>query len=289
MSTSDPTTTPSPSGADADQPTVDRDRSDAGQVVADAAEVYETFFVPALFSDWPPILLDRAGVTDGNRILDVGCGTGVLARAAVEWVGAAGEVVGVDLNPGMLAVAGRAATEVTWRQGAAEELPFDDDSFDRVLSQFALMFFADRDAGVGEMARVARPGTPVTVATWATLDDTPGYAAMAALLDRLFGPEVASAIEAPYVLGRPDDVTDLLSTHLDGVTVEVVDGTARFPSIDDWVRTDIRGWTLADVLSDAQFDVLIAEARRDLARFADDDGRVRFTAPAVVATGRARS
>ncbi len=290
MSTSERTTIPPTTASDGvdQQPAVDRARSDAGQVAADAAEVYERFFVPALFGDWPPILLDRAGVADGHRVLDVGCGTGVVARAAVGRVGDDGEVVGLDLNPGMLAVAARAAPDVTWRQGAVEELPFETDSFDRVLSQFALMFFADRDAGVAEMARVARPGTPVTVATWATLADTPGYAAMAALLDRLFGPEVASAIEAPYVLGEPQAVGELLSGHLDDVAVEVVDGTARFPSIDDWVRTDIRGWTLSDALTDTQFDVLLTEARRDLARFADGDGRVRFPAPALVTTGLAR-
>lgn len=267
---------------------IDTDRSNAGQVAAAAAEIYERFFVPALFGPWPPILLDRVGLEPGHRVLDVGCGTGIVARAAAARVGAGGMVVGVDPNPGMLQVASAAAPGVTWREGRAEELPFESDSFDRVFSQFALMFFEDRARALTEMARVVRSGSPVTVATWATLDDTPGYAAMAALLERLFGVEAADAIRAPYVLGDAGELGALFGAALDEVEVTMVDGLARFESIEDWVHTDIRGWTLAEAINDTQYEVLLDEARRELARFTDDDGRVRFAAPALVATGIAR-
>lgn len=267
---------------------LDAERSNAGQVVEAAAEIYERFFVPALFGAWPPILLDRADVGAGQRVLDVGCGTGIVARAAVERVEPGGSVVGLDANPGMLRVASEAAPNVEWRQGLAEELPFESASFDRVLSQFALMFFENREAALSEMARVAVPGSPVTVATWAALEQTPGYAAMAVLLERLFGPDAADAIRTPYVLGDPTEVAELLSSALDGVEVVTVEGTARFDSIDDWVHTDIRGWTLAEAIDDTQYGVLLEEARRELAPFTDGDGRVRFAAPAIVATGIAR-
>ncbi len=221
-------------------------------------------------------------------MLDVGCGTGIVARAALARVGDDGMVVGVDPNPGMLHVAATAEPGVTWREGRAEELPFEAGSFDRVFSQFALMFFEDRAKALTEMARVARPGCPVTVATWAALEDTPGYAAMAALLERLFGAEAADALRAPYVLGDPTELGELLAGALDEVEVTTVEGQARFDSIDDWVHTDIRGWTLAEAINDTQYEVLLDEARRELARFTDDDGRVSFAAPALVATGLAR-
>ena len=103
-----------------------------GQVAAAAAEVYEEFFVPALFGQWAAPMLDAAGVAAGDAVLDVGCGTGVVARAAARRVGPTGEVVGLDRNDGMLAVAARSLEPVTWRQGVAERLPFDDGRFDRV-------------------------------------------------------------------------------------------------------------------------------------------------------------
>ena len=289
--TSDPlpsVTDPADEPGAADDPVVDREAAAAGQVAAAAAEVYERFFVPALFGQWPPILLGRAGVGLGHRVLDVGCGTGIVARAAAERVGATGSVIGLDPNPGMLAVAAQAGagTGVEWRSGVAEDLPFEADRFDRVLAQFTLMFFADREAGMAEMARVAAPGGSVTVATWSTIEESPGYAAMAGLLDRLFGREAADALRAPFVLGQPDEVAALLTPHLDDVEVTRVGGTARFPSIADWVHTDVRGWTLADAINDTQLEVLLAEAERELAPFAGPDGVVTFPAPAVVATGR---
>jgi len=148
--------------------------STRGQVARSAAEVYDAFFVPALFEEWPPRLARAAGLRPGQRVLDVACGTGVLARHAARVVGAGGEVVGLDLNPGMLEVARRRAPGASWREGTAEALPFADARFDAVLSQFGLMFFADRAGALREMWRVLRPGGALAVAVWARLEDTPG-------------------------------------------------------------------------------------------------------------------
>jgi ubiquinone/menaquinone biosynthesis C-methylase UbiE len=110
----------------------------------DAANAYEALFVPALFRQWAPRVADAAAIRDGQRVLDVACGTGILAREAESRVGAEGHVVGLDPNPGMLAVAARLAPDVEWREGVAESLPFAGGSFDAVVSQFGLMFFRDR-------------------------------------------------------------------------------------------------------------------------------------------------
>ena len=169
-----------------------------GQVNTDAARVYDEFFLPALFAQWPPRIVARSGMSRAERVLDVACGTGVLARAAAEAVGSGGSVVGVDINEGMLAVASQKAPNIDWRNAPAESLPFANATFDRVVSQFGLMFFQDQVAAAGEMLRVLRPGGRLVVAVWSSLNETPGYAAMAQLLRRLFGAEVASALEAPF-------------------------------------------------------------------------------------------
>lgn len=259
-----------------------------GQVAESAAQVYERFFVPALFGQWPDQVLRSAGVTPGMTVLDVGCGTGVLSRAALDLVGPSGAVTGLDLNPGMLDVAGGQTSAVTWVQGSAEELPFGEDGFDAVVSQFALMFFADRDAALTEMSRVALAQAPVAVVTWAGLDATPGYAAMVDLLDRLFGSARADALRAPFVLGTADLLHATVSPHLDDVDVRRLEGTARFDSLDSWVHTDIRGWTLADSITDEEYDALQKAAERELAQFVGEDGTVQFAAPALLAVGRAR-
>lgn len=257
--------------------------ADRGQVAASAAEIYEEFFLPALFDQWPAKLLEAAGVGSGDRVLDIGCGTGVLARAALRLVGDSGEVVGVDPNEGMLSVA-RGTPGIVWKQGVAEGLPFADATFDHVVSQFVLMFVEDRHKAVSEIARVLRPRGRLAVATWASLDDTPGYAAMVKLLDRLFGEDAASALRHPYVLGDPDGLAVLLAPAFADLDVRQHEGVARFDSIEAWVHTDIRGWTLSS-MSDDDYRSLLAEAHKELAIFADSHGRVEFPAPALIASG----
>ncbi|NIP81029.1 MAG: methyltransferase domain-containing protein [Gemmatimonadetes bacterium] len=262
--------------------------AERGQVSRSSAEVYEEFFVPALFGEWPARVAEAAGVAPGQRVLDVACGTGVLARHAAERVGPEGEVVGVDPNEGMLAVAERLAPELEWRRGVAESLPFGDGVFDAVVSQFGLMFFDDPAASLGEMVRVLRPGGRLAVAVWAGLEDTPGYRSMVALLREEIGDEPADALTAPYSLGDVGRLRSLLSSAgLDGARIETVEGEARFESVSAWVHTDVYGWTLAGMLDDAQYARLREAAERRLAEYVGSDGRVRFPAPAHVITATA--
>jgi SAM-dependent methyltransferase len=259
--------------------------ADTGQLTGSAAEVYDEFFLPALFEAWPPHLVEAAGLQPGMRVLDVACGTGVLAQEAARAVGPEGHVVGVDLNPGMLAVARQKAPEGDWRQGPAEDLPLEGEDFDAVVSQFGLMFFRDRRGAVREMWRVLRPGGRMAVAVWDALLNTPGYTAAVRLLGRLFGSQTADLLRAPYELGDPQALQSLWrSAGLPTPEVRRVQGEARFPSIRSWMHTDVRGWTLSDKIDDEQFEELVTAAETDLARFVQPDGSVRFAHPALVVT-----
>ncbi|MCL4294976.1 MAG: class I SAM-dependent methyltransferase [Anaerolineae bacterium] len=259
--------------------------SENGQVSRSAAEVYEEFFVPALFQQWSSGVTDAAEIQPGQRVLDVACGTGVLARTVAERVGPTGAVVGLDVNEGMLAVAQRKAPALEWKQGRAEALPWDSDSFDAVVSQFGLMFFEDRGTALQEMVRVLRPGGRLAVAVWASLDHSPGYAAMTDLLQRLFGDQPATALRAPFVLGDLQGLHSLFAkAGMPDIQITTQAGTARFPSLESWVYTDIKGWTLADMLDETQFQLLLKEAKNDLQQFVTPDGMVAFGAPAHIVT-----
>jgi SAM-dependent methyltransferase len=259
-----------------------------GQVTRSAAEIYEEFFVPALFQQWTPIVADAAGIKAGQRVLDIACGTGVLAREVASRVDGAGLVTGLDRNEGMLAMARRIAPAVEWKAGRAEQLPFPDASFDAVVSQFGLMFFDDRVQALREMRRVLKPGGRLAVAVWDRLENSPGYAAMAALLERLFGPRIAGELHAPFALGDAGGLRALFAeAGLDKAKVATHAGTARFPSIESWVRTDVKGWTLADLIDDDQYALLQREAAVALRRYAKVDGIVIFDAPALIVTAAA--
>lgn len=249
------------------------------------AEAYQSLHVPALFEGWAPRVLDAARVRHGQRVLDVACGTGVLARAALERVGASGKVVGVDPDPGMLAVAERLNGEIDWRAGTAEALPCEDGAFDSVVSQFGMMFFTDRVGAVTEVIRVLEPGGRFAIAVWDSLDNSPAYAVEVELLERIAGQEAADALRAPFVLGQQDELVEIVREG-GGAAVEAstVVGRAQFPSVRSMVEADLRGW-LPVMGVDLEEDLILsilAAAEKELAPFVQADGRVEFDSPAHI-------
>jgi ubiquinone/menaquinone biosynthesis C-methylase UbiE len=243
------------------------------QISAEQAEVYESRFVPAIFAQWAAPLLDAAEVNAGQSVLDVACGTGVLARTAAERVGPGGNVAGVDLNEGMLTVARRQRPDLHWRQGDVADLPYADDSFDAVLCQSALMFFPDATAALREMARVCRPGGTVGVQVYGSLDAQPAYGPWIAMVARHAGPETISLLSTYWVHGDLETLKD----RFQAAGLEVTDirtrlGTARWRSIDEMVRTEVESTPLVDRISDEVYRQIRAESHDVLGRFQGANG-----------------
>lgn len=255
----------------------------------DLATSYQDQVVPALMEEWAPRVADAADIRPGHRVLDVACGTGVLTRAAASRAGPSGAVTGLDLNPGMLAVAARLSPTLRWQQGSAEALPFPNQSFDAVVSQFGLMFVPDPAAALREMMRVLVPGGRLAVAVWASLADTPAYAAEVALVERLAGAAAGDALRAPFVLGESERLAKLcLAGGITGAIIVLQQGRGRFQSIRGMVEMDLRGW-LALMGGVGLEEWLIAEILRQaevaLKPFViDDGGGVAFASPALLAT-----
>jgi ubiquinone/menaquinone biosynthesis C-methylase UbiE len=250
------------------------------------AEIYEEMFVPALFAHWGPVLCEAARIGSGDAVLDVACGTGILARTALERVGPGGKVVGLDPNADMLSVARRKSDAIEWREGKAEALPFEDASFDAVVSQFGFMFFDDRAAALGEMMRVLRPGGRLAVAVCDAVEHSPGYAAFADLLQRLFGKGIADAFRAPFALGDPRRLRTICDeAGIAHAKISQRNGTVRFTSIKALVSTERACvWTLGGALDDTQFARLQQEAEDALKPFIGTNGEIAFDMPALIVT-----
>jgi uncharacterized protein (DUF1330 family)/SAM-dependent methyltransferase len=261
-------------------------QANRGNTSKSPAEIFEALFVPALFRQWGPIVAAEARIGRGDRVIDVACGTGVLALAALYRVSAEGSVVGLDPNIGMLDVARRKSTRIDWREGRAEQIPFPDASFDAAVSQFGLMFFEDREAGLREMMRVLKTGGRLAVAVCDSLDQSPGYAALANLLERLFGSDVANAFRAPFVLGNAELLRSLCAkAGMERAEVKQRHGTVRFASIESLISTERACiWTLGGLLDNGQFKRLLVEAERALVPFVTAAGAVAFDMPALVIT-----
>jgi ubiquinone/menaquinone biosynthesis C-methylase UbiE len=255
------------------------------QVSNDAAVVYEQKFVPALFGSWPPSVADAAGIGSGDHVLDVACGTGVLAREASKRVGPEGSVTGLDLNEGMLAVAKRVQPDVDWRQGDAAALPFEDGYYDVVVSQFALMYFPERVAALREMWRVLKPGGRLAVASWASFEKAQGYRVLAEIAERRTNAEAAAILRSPFVLGEVDELLSLYrDAGIDRVELKTREDFAHFPSTEEFVSAEVKGSPLDDLLSEAEYQALLNEAEEGLAAFRTTDGRIAMPMAAHIVT-----
>lgn len=200
-----------------------------------SAEVYERELVPAIFRSWAAELVDLAAPRPGERVLDVACGTGIVARTAAARVGPGGTVVGYDLNPAMLAVAHRESARlrptITWQQGTATALPFADASFDVVCCQQGAQFFDDRARGLAELRRVVTPRGRVALSVWRGLDQHPVYRALDEVLSGHLDPGALAGSDAPFSMGDADALRALLrEVGFGHVDLRISIGTVRFSS-----------------------------------------------------------
>jgi len=255
-----------------------------------AAEAYEGLFTPALFRQWAPIVAQSARLQSGQRVLDVACGPGTLARECQARVGPTGTVCGIDSGRGMLTVARRLAPEIEFHEGVAECLPYVASTFDAVVSQFGLMFCSDRSRALTEMIRVLVSRGRLAIAVWDALERMPAYATEVALLDRSAGQAAADALRAPFGLGDARELAALLArAGADDVEVHTHAGRARFPSTRVVVEADLRGWLpiMGIVLDENHIQRLLDEAAVEMRPFEARDGAAEFDISAHIATGRA--
>lgn len=204
---------------------------------ANPAVAYETHLVPAMFRPWVPELLRRGTPQRGDHVLDVACGTGVVAREVSPLVGKEGSVTGFDISQAMLDVAASfpqpAGAAIHWRQGNAEELPFDDGSFDVVLCQQGLQFMPGKLTAVREMRRVLKPRGKAGVSLWRDPELQRGFAVM----DDAFARHLGQVPDAPFSMGDASEIRSLFrDAGFGDVQIEAVKRDVHFPSAEGFVR-----------------------------------------------------
>jgi ubiquinone/menaquinone biosynthesis C-methylase UbiE len=219
--------------------------------------------VPAIFGVWAPVLADFVGVAAGERVLDVACGTGIVARELVGRVGATGTVIGCDSNAAMLATAREVAPEIDWKEGDALDLPFDAASFDVVTCQQGYQFFPDRVKAAREAHRVLAHGGRLALAVWRSLSDNPGQAAIVSAVEEFVGTDAAKIVGSAFGLGEEAELQKFL-TKAGFRELRWMTGTrpARFPSADDFAVGLLRGGTLARAGVELNDDTIASVAER---------------------------
>jgi SAM-dependent methyltransferase len=258
------------------------DRQQGWQLEEGSAEAYERYLVPLLFAPGAEYLIELAGLGTEERVLDVACGTGIVARRAAQRVGSGGRVVGLDINEGMLEVARKVSSEahpaIEWQQGDANDMPFPDGAFDAVFCQQALQFFPDRLAALREMRRVLAPNGRLALSVLRSTEHNPGYRLLADVLERHVGPDAGSMMRSPFSSLSAEQLRELMAGVGFG-KVRILLGIApvRYPSAEEFLRWEGASSPLAALigtLSEEAREALIQNLGQALLTYTDDEGIV---------------
>ena len=216
-------------------------------------ENYERYFVPAIAAPLADDLVETAALQPGERVLDLACGTGIVARLAAGRVGPSGTVIGLDINPGMLAVARAAAppgTVIGWHQAPAHASALPDGTADVVLCQLGLQFFPDRAAALREMRRVLAPGGRIVL-------NVPGpapepFLILAGALARHIRPELAPFVQQVFSLHDTRELQELLAqTGFARATAEPASVALALPPPAEFLWQYVHSTPLASAAAEA--------------------------------------
>lgn len=263
----------------------------AERVDTTAAEAFEKFLVPPIFGPWSRRLVDHAAIQPGERVLDIGCGTGAAARYAAELVGPQGRVVATDINEGMIAHARtlEGADAVEWRLDDVLDLPYDDDGFDAVVGNQILQFLPDKPTALSEMRRVLTVDGRLALSVYCALDLCPAHAAVARALE---AHDVDPAgIQNPYSYGDPMILGDAIqAAGFRNISVVRKTLESRFASPSAFVEALAAGGPSArhalEQLDAAGLQAVMEEVGTTLADYVDAEGlRVLTTVNMVMARG----
>lgn len=265
-------------------------RHPEGRPASNPAENYERFFVPAIGRPLAEDLIRAAALRPGERVLDLGCGTGVVTRLAAEGVQPDGRAAGLDLNPEMLAVA-RSVTPpelgIEWYEASAESLPLPDQSFDVVLCQMALQFVPDRHRCLEEVRRVLAPGGRFVLNLPGPA--SPFFDAMAHALGRHIAPQAEGFLRAVFALNDEGEITDLLgAAGFREVSTRAEVRELSLPAPGEFLWQYVGSTPLATIVGQASDQARTALEDEVVGQYQGERSADGMTQPQRVVTARAR-
>jgi SAM-dependent methyltransferase len=249
-------------------------------------ETYENFFVPHIGRPIARDLIDNASLQPGERVLDVGCGTAIVARLAREKIDDA-RLAGLDPNPGMLDFAKRVAGErgIEWHQASAESMPLEDEAFDVVLSQMALQFVPDKAAAMREMARVLAAGGRLVLNVVGPRPEA--FAHLAESLETHISPESSKFVNGVFSLYEAGELENLVGgAGLTNVEVSTSIKTLSLPEPEDALWGYVYSTPLGPLVANASEEARSALQKDvvDKWRAFVDSGMLTVKVPVVVVT-----
>ncbi len=194
------------------------------QLQGNAAAIYEEQKVPAIFLPLAEATLNSVPLLGDDTVLDVACGTGIVARKARQRIGPSARIVGADLNEGMIETARNLADPLSqsceWYTADVVNLPFDDGAFSVAFCQQGIQYFPNREAAVQEIKRVLAQGGRMAFTVWSEANDF--FKSLAMSLSRHVNDEVAERSLAPFAYSGSALVSLLSEQGLGNVSAQIL-------------------------------------------------------------------
>ncbi len=243
-------------------------------------EAYEKFIAPAFGGVWAQDIVERAALRKGDRILDVGCGTGIVARFAYQSLGDSVHITGIDVNRIALEkareISERNATRVEWKQADVTALPFPDDEFDVLLCQQGLQYFPDRSRALSEIHRVLVDQGRIVFSVWRSIEFSPFYLAIHKALQDYVSQKTAAVLASAYTLS--DSV--LLRTLFEGakfknINIRIVVKQMRYSPLEEFLFGSIFASPFANDILALEYlkrEEMFQTIHKSISNYIDDDG-----------------
>ncbi len=252
------------------------------QISGNSPAAYERYLVPGFFKPWAETLTAYTSPTSGGEILDVACGTGIVARTVASTLKNGARVIGLDNNREMLNKASelseKAGLEIDWQQGHADQLPYENDRFDYVFCQQGMQFFPEPQQVLKEMHRVLKPGGRLALNIMRSIRHNPAFKILSDELEKHVGENAGSMMRAPFPEWDQKKIRNMvedagfrdISLHLEIISM-------RFPSSEEFLRREAASSPLAgemESLAGETRNKLIDHLHESLEPYQDDKGVV---------------
>ncbi|MCP3925584.1 MAG: class I SAM-dependent methyltransferase [Desulfobacterales bacterium] len=250
------------------------------QLNDDGPEAYEKYIVPTFSGAWAKDIVKRSELKKSDRILDLACGTGIVARTVSEFLGTSKQITGVDVNEIVLKkaieIASKKSLSIEYIKTNVHKLPFSDESYDVVLCQQGLQYFPDKLLGLNEVNRILTKKGKVVFSVWSTIDHSPFYKTLYRALDEYIGIDAASILSSAFILDDPENIREMLKkTGFKDIHIRLAIKQMRYKSLDEFLIGSLAASPFAKeilALTELKQNEMFLMIKESISDYIDDDG-----------------
>ena len=245
------------------------------QLSGDGPDAYEKYIVPAFTRAWAKEIVKRACLHEGEKVLDVACGTGLVARIAADQH-RPDLIHGVDVNEVMINKAQEIEKNINWHQSDVTTLPFPDNKFDVILCQQGLQYFPDSSLALKEMNRVLAKNGRVLLSVWRPIKYSPFYESLCRILEKFVNAKAASMLSSAYNAGDPGKLKAIFAkAGFSRINISIVVKQMRYSPFEEFVIGGIMATPFfKDIqrLQESRREEMLLEIYKSNQDYIDDNG-----------------